>query len=156
MVTTKKAVYRVCNGTDYDIIHFETEASQVKTAGGSDVETVLTGKAAITQPTRISPTLLNSWANGANTSLTYWKDTLGYVHFEGKVNNPSAVSGNVFLLPTGYRSAFEVSFPIYAQYDSSIYRCIIVPTGEVYIQTTSGGQNIANKDYDLSTVIFRA
>lgn len=40
----KKAIYKVDNGTDFDTIHFETEASQVKTADGSNVETKLAGK----------------------------------------------------------------------------------------------------------------
>lgn len=38
----KKAKYNINNGTDFDTLHFETEASMVKTAGGSDVETELT------------------------------------------------------------------------------------------------------------------
>lgn len=41
----KNATYKVHNGTDFDEINFKTTASQVKTAGGSDVETELGGKA---------------------------------------------------------------------------------------------------------------
>lgn len=45
MATLKKRLHRKNNANGYDVIHFETEACLVKTADGSDVETVLRNKA---------------------------------------------------------------------------------------------------------------
>lgn len=41
MGVQKNATYKVHNGTDFDEINFKTTASQVKTNGGSDIETQL-------------------------------------------------------------------------------------------------------------------
>ncbi|MGN9161207.1 hypothetical protein [Clostridium sulfidigenes] len=41
MGVQKNASYKVHNGTDFDEINFKTIAAQVKTAGGSDVESQL-------------------------------------------------------------------------------------------------------------------
>ena len=38
MAEIKDAIYKVNNGTDFDTIHFETKASQVKMVDGSNVE----------------------------------------------------------------------------------------------------------------------
>ena len=46
MATLKKRLHRKNDANGYDVIHFETEACLVKTADGSDVETVLSNKAA--------------------------------------------------------------------------------------------------------------
>lgn len=41
MAEIKNGKYKVHNGTDFDTIHFETKASQVKTAAGGDLESHL-------------------------------------------------------------------------------------------------------------------
>jgi len=46
MGQTKKAIYKVDNGTDFDIIHFETEDKMVKTqSGASTLDVDLAAKA---------------------------------------------------------------------------------------------------------------
>jgi len=45
MATTKNAIYKVHNGTDFDTIHFQTSAEQVIAKDGSNLETQLAEKA---------------------------------------------------------------------------------------------------------------
>lgn len=51
----------------------------------------------------ISPTLLNGWVQASSNydSVTYMKDSMGFVHLRGMVQYGS--SGNIFTLPAGYR-----------------------------------------------------
>jgi hypothetical protein len=71
MATTKKAVYKIYNGTDFDTYHFENEASQVKTSDASDVQTKLNSIDS-------SITSINSSISTLNTGLsnTYDKTTV--------------------------------------------------------------------------------
>ena len=56
----------------------------------------------------ITPTLLNGWENtAASTPISYYKDTLGVVHFRGSLK--SGVNGtDAFILPVGYRPSSTI------------------------------------------------
>lgn len=94
--------------------------SNVTTAKIADLN-VTTGKIANnavtaakieTQQAYIAPSMQNGWVNyDANHSQCgYMKDSLGFVHFRGLIRAGS--SGNIFVLPAGYRNTKHQHFPI--------------------------------------------
>lgn len=151
MGSTKKAVYKVHNGTDFDIIHFETEARQVKTEGGSDVETQLAAKANKIQENWISPTLLNGTINQEvnNFNLaSYRKNNFGIVNLKGVIQ-VTGTSTTIFILPVGYRPDRIYYFPVMCA-GPTLGQMTVKATGEVIF---IGG---VFSYIDLSTINFEA
>ena len=60
-----------------------------------------------------TPTLLNNWVNygGLHEPAGYCKDALGFVHLKGLIKL-GTVDANAFVLPVGYRPAYEQLFII--------------------------------------------
>ena len=59
------------------------------------------GKIDKVQEEWLNPTLLNGWT--ASYPVSYFKDSLGMVHFRGGINPASKVSNSFLILPAGYR-----------------------------------------------------
>lgn len=110
----------------------------------------LAGKANISQPAWIAPTLLNSWVNFATTynyATGYFVDNFGFVHIEGRLSG--GTSGTVaFTLPVGYRPTKDFLVVI-ATNTNAFGTAFIKATGDVVLYFASGTW------CDLGQIIFR-
>ncbi|MNW34829.1 hypothetical protein D3C74_118140 [compost metagenome] len=66
-------------------------------------------KAEKDSPAWIAPTLLNGWVNvgGVDSTVGYFKDSLGFVHIRGFVRGGTGV---IFRLPVGYRPVLQQNY----------------------------------------------
>ncbi|NGP62713.1 hypothetical protein FLT15_31595 [Paenibacillus thiaminolyticus] len=100
-----------------------------------------------TPPTQwIQATLLNGWRNlgGTNATVSYFKDSLGFVHIRGTATAGSGeVSVVLFRLPVGYRPSAAYRSPAinYTGAGISMADIAIVPSGDVVIETMSVSNN---------------
>ena len=77
-----------------------------KTSLVNAINELFNSKANKAQENWTTPTLLNGWTNDSVNGfvgIRYMKDTLGFVHIEGGVNNPTSTGAVIFSLPAGYR-----------------------------------------------------
>jgi Pectate lyase superfamily protein len=93
------------------------------------------------QPTQ-TPTLLNSWSNGApatRTSAGYWKDQQGVVHLQGYLSGGTFGSGSgniIFTLPSGY---YPVNGSTFAVATGGGYGLVVIDaSGNIYPVSGSG------------------
>lgn len=93
------------------------------------------------------PTLMNQWKNAyTEQKARYWKDTLGMVHINGRVNLGIQTDGTtLFILPAGYRPK-EQYYENKRNFDIAIF-----PTGEVKLYSCQ-----SNADNGLDNIHFRA
>ena len=103
----------------------------------------LAGKADKKQEDWITPTLLNGTTSPSNNPVGYFKDSLGFVHFKGRLS--SYQSGVVFILPVGYRPSSIVDFP------TNRGNFMVWTNGEVRASSSSG----VYTDTNLITISFR-
>ncbi|BFH66021.1 hypothetical protein J27TS7_08660 [Paenibacillus dendritiformis] len=97
-------------------------------------------------PQWIQATLLNGWRNlgGTNATVSYFKDSLGFVHIRGTATAGSGeVSVVLFRLPVGYRPSAAYRSPVinYTGAGISMADIAIVPSGDVVIETASVSNN---------------
>ena len=113
-------------------------------------------KANSQQPPYIVPTLLNAWVSNSlgNSTIGYFKDTLGVVHLKGCLLNGTRTAGtSIFTVITGCRPLTNMVFNIITTNDGiTVSPCFLVvyPSGLV---TISG--NILTYIY-LDGISFRA
>ncbi len=91
-----------------------------------------------TQPSFIGASLLPGYSNFGNgyASVSYMKDTLGFVHLHGTMNCESGPSV-AFTLPAGYRPAQWLLTSLGTAPPGSSGRTDVAPNGNVWITTTS-------------------
>ena len=99
-------------------------------------------KANKVQETWITPTLLNGATNGA-IPVRYRKDQFGVVYFEGVV---TVISGEVLLLPAGYRrvSGKDFRIPVISATGTTIGAAVIL-INQLYV--TAGTFTLNNLRY---------
>jgi autotransporter adhesin len=111
----------------------------------------ITGK--IVQEDWIAPSMSNNWVNysasGPYSPAGYYKDTVGTVHLRGNIK--SGTTGNVFVLPAGYRPEYRQSYIVNAYSGSYTYgECEILADGSV-------GFSLWNNTFmSLDGISFRA
>ena len=110
-------------------------------------------KANITQEAWITPTLLNGGTLDANNPLQYMKDTLGFVHFRGKLTRGTA-GQNAFTLPAGYRMKTTVSQLMVCVNSTSTLGIITFVLGgsQVYLDHPA----VANSVFSLDGISYKA
>ena len=94
-----------------------------------------------------TPTLSGLWVNydSVFTPAGFYKDDMGVVHLRGLVKNGS---GEIFVLPVGYRPAYQLIFSVVA--DNAFGRVDITTTGVVLFAIGS------NAYVSLDGISFRA
>jgi hypothetical protein len=88
-----------------------------------------------------APTLLGAWTNYGSPYPPggYRKDAGGFVHLRGLVTGGS---GNIFLLPAGYRPAYQVLCD--QQANSALARVDVLQNGYVLLQMGTGWVTLDN------------
>ena len=104
----------------------------------------LADKADKKQEDWITPTLLNGATSPSDNLVGYFKDTLGFVHFKGRLS--SYEGGIILILPVGYRPSSTVDFPTNRGSFS------LWSNGELRTFSSSGNIN----DTNLVNISFRA
>lgn len=85
-----------------------------KTSIVNAINELFNSKANKVQEAWITPTLLNGWINDSVNGfvgLRYMKDSMGFVHIEGGVNNLTSTGAIIFNLPVGYRKSAALVAP---------------------------------------------
>ncbi|CZR03334.1 BppU family phage baseplate upper protein [Trichococcus collinsii] len=77
------------------------------------IETLYQEKANKTQEAWITPTLVNGWTVEPGFAVGYRKNEFGVIEFRGRLNG-TTLGTSMFTLPTGYRPAQTMSFPVSA------------------------------------------
>lgn len=115
------------------------ESGRVTTAN-----TNINGKASKTQPSFTNATpLTNAWVAGTSVPA-YFKDEFGIVHLRGALKS-GTTSLAAFVLPSGYRPAVTVVFPV-IDGGNLVAQCSVDTAGNVVIWSTTtnaGGFNLA-------------
>ena len=93
-------------------------------------------KASKVQAAWITPTLLN----GATGTVKFMKDTLGFVHFKGTIDNPTGSTMESLMMPFGYRPA-ESSYFAVRNTSNSTSTVFITNLGLTYIGSTIASSN---------------
>lgn len=113
-LTDKSSFPTVPANEDAARLQIQTPMNQIRDYINGQMQTDLAATyAKKTQEAWIAPTLLNGWVNTGTgwSPAGYMKDTSGYVHIRGLIK--SGATGNatiLFVLPAGYRPAYELVF----------------------------------------------
>ena len=132
-----------------DIIEALQAEIAVERGRVTSANTSITGKAAKTQPSFTTATpLTNAWVTGSSAP-GYFKDEFGIVHLRGalKSGTPSVAA---FVLPTGYRPAVTVTFPV-IDGANLVAQCSVDTAGNVVIWTTTANA----QGFNLAPVQFK-
>lgn len=122
MATTKKAIYKVDNGTDFDTIHFQTAADQVTyTPSGGTASTV---KAALDnvnsnltiENVAISTANANYITVASHRVRKQGKQIHGFVYFQ----TTQAVTGPANIISVGFDVPSTIYLPIYNLTDGTV------------------------------------
>ena len=117
-----------------------------------DYEELLTevnGKANKAQEAWITPTLINGWAGVSGYPVRYMKDTLGFVHFKGRMTG-GTVGLVAFTLPVGYRPInTKQIFPTISN-NINLNTLVVNATGTVEIVA---GNNV---NLHIDSIVFKA
>ena len=142
VLANKATDFAVLNDTKYPTTKAVDDSYATKTA--------LALKANIAQEAWITPTLLNSWVVETSPAgiVGYMKDTLGFVHIKGRIEN-GTIGQNAFQLPIGYRPNQQLMF-VGVDGLNQVSRIDIMTTGSVNIAT---GNNIR---ISLDGITFKA
>ena len=106
-------------------------------------------KAAKTQPAFTNATpLTNGWVAGSSAP-GYFKDEFGIVHLRGAIKS-GTTSVAAFTLPTGYRPAATVVFPV-IDGANVVAQCSVDTAGNVVIWTTTANA----QGFNLAPVQFK-
>lgn len=157
MAQTKNARYRVHNGVDFDTIHLETSAKQVKMADGSTVEKKIMSHLAdfeslIAGGQSFTAVLEKGW----NGDLYYSKNDLGLVHVRGilTVGTVSVVT-QIATLPGAYIPKQSQALGVLGV-DTSVYSGVVVNQySQVQIRKPAT-DNIKNGDHVYINVIYQS
>lgn len=89
----------------------------------------------------VAPTLMNAWANygGPEMPCGYCKDAAGFVHLRGLVKRTisGVIEAVIFVLPAGYRPAFESNHAVVAF--NKFARLVVTANGNVYVEAVDSG-----------------
>ena len=148
------------NGTIYNnsISQLDYVTSQNKSAVltrlNETVERIDDDYASKVQEVKIEPTLLNSWVNFSGYApLSYYKDTLGRIQFEGVIKLGTVTKGTIlFILPEKYRPS-ELILLTVQSYSSSIQVSGIEINTDGEVLT---GYDVGNVYLSLDGISFRA
>ena len=83
----------------------------------------------------ITPTLLG----GATGTIQYMKDTLGFVHFRGRVNKPMGIATAFMSMPVGYRVNEQYLLPLWDDVRNKVGILIIYSEGAFYVGSDLDG-----------------
>lgn len=100
--TTRKSAETIRLANEVDRVNAESIRAEFYEGFDGEIATIKTEiakKANKQQDDWITPTLLNGATTPANNPVGYFKDTLGFVHFKGRLT--SFQSGVIFILPVG-------------------------------------------------------
>lgn len=131
--------------------NIDVEKGRVTTAN-TNITTANTNiglKAAKTQPafTAVTP-FTNGWVAGSSAP-GYFKDEFGIVHLRGAIKS-GTTSVAAFTLPTGYRPAVTVVFPV-IDGGNLVAQCSVDTAGLVVLWTTTANAN----GFNLAPVQFK-
>lgn len=109
----------------------------VSGGNGADPKSIFDPVSGFNKITKIAATLENGWTNdlGANNpSLTYYKDSDGYVVIEGVIDGGSSTGVQFMTLPAGYRPSENV-WRVASTFGGTL--CVLrgLPTGGVRVDT---------------------
>jgi hypothetical protein len=111
----------------------ETTSNQVKARVAGATQTL-----GIPAPALTTVTPSAGWTTVTNQTIAYWKDGFGVVHLKGAASFGSG-SGPVFILPAGFRPAFQKLFMAGGLGATTSPVVVIVNAdGTVFIDNTAG------------------
>lgn len=129
----------------------EALQAQIAVEGGrvTTANTNIGLKAAKTQPSFTNATpLTNAWVAGSSAP-GYFKDEFGIVHLRGALKSGTS-SLAAFVLPSGYRPAVTVTFPVIDGVNL-VAQCSVDASGNVVIWTTTANA----QGFNLAPVQFK-
>lgn len=133
---------------------FMDAPEQIRDYINTILKPIIEGKADISQPNWIEPTLENSWINyGTYKNIAYMKDTLGFVHIVGFIKGGTKIIGTrLFALPVGYRPLGAIPFPATSSDGSSYFASSFDVTADGLVKV---GANVYN-DWYVINCMFKA
>lgn len=129
-----------------DTTLFATDSAVVHKTGNETIAGVKTFSSdpVLPNPAWTTATLLGTW-----TGHIYYKKVSGRVYIVlDALLNASAVGTQAFTMPVGYRPGKAYIDNFLGQTTSAPCRSVITTTGDIYIQSPTGGYNTTNESYN--------